>query len=180
MAEEDNFDLDIYGDGGYNGQEGPELILDAPETNGHEGGEGQHGNNDNTQTANGQDTQHPIQSTAGQAPQQHTPVQQGQKRKTSSSEDRPTDPDATTALFISELFWWTTDDDIRGWVNEANAEDELKDVTFSEHKVNGKSKRCVSVNECAILLQEKRLTQVQSSIRRIHHITSCNCSQALD
>ncbi|PCG89365.1 Nucleotide-binding, alpha-beta plait [Penicillium occitanis (nom. inval.)] len=140
MAEEDNFDLDIYGDGGYNGQEGPELILDAPETNGHEGGEGQYGNNDNTQAANGQEGQHQIQSTAGQAPQQQAPVQQGQKRKTSSSEDRPTDPDATTALFISELFWWTTDDDIRGWVNEANAEDELKDVTFSEHKVNGKSK----------------------------------------
>jgi hypothetical protein len=154
MAEEDNFDLDIYGDGGYNGQEGPELILDAPETNGHEGGEGQYGNNDNAQTANGQDGQHQIQSTAGQAPQQQAPVQQGQKRKTSSSEDRPTDPDATTALFISELFWWTTDDDIRGWINEANAEDELKDVTFSEHKVNGKSKRCVTYRPEHILLQE--------------------------
>jgi hypothetical protein len=62
----------------------------------------------------------------------------GIKRK--DYEDRPTDPDATTALVISDLFWWTTDDDIRGWVNSAHAEDELKEVTFNEHKVNGKSK----------------------------------------
>lgn len=41
---------------------------------------------------------------------------------------------------ISELNWWTTDDDIRGWTSQADCEDELKDITFSEHKVNGKSK----------------------------------------
>jgi hypothetical protein len=144
MAEDDNFDLDIYGDGGYNGQEGPELILDAPETNGHEGGETQNGN-DNVQTANGHDASHQnlgAGQNATQNYQQQPPIQQGQKRKEiSSSEDRPADPDATTALFVSELFWWTTDDDIRGWVKEAGAENELKDVTFSEHKVNGKSKR---------------------------------------
>lgn len=146
MAEDDNFDLDIYGDGGYNGQEEPELVLDAPETNGQEGGEAPYGN-DHAQPVNGHDASQQNQATAqstmqNQQQQQQQPVQQGQKRKEiSSSEDRPTDPDATTALFVSELFWWTTDDDIRGWVREANAEDELKDVTFSEHKVNGKSKR---------------------------------------
>jgi hypothetical protein len=67
------------------------------------------------------------------------PQQQGVKRK-EGSDDRPIDPGATTALLISELHWWNTDDDIRGWVNQAQVEDELKDVTFSEHKVNGKSK----------------------------------------
>jgi hypothetical protein len=41
---------------------------------------------------------------------------------------------------ISELNWWNTDDDIRGWAREADCEDEIKDITFSEHKVNGKSK----------------------------------------
>lgn len=140
MAEEDNFDLDIYGDGGYNAQEGPELILDAPENNNNNhDGEGQYSNNNNIQTVNGQETQDQSQNT-GQISQQSS-SQQGLKRKeTSSSEDRPADPDATTALFISELFWWTTDDDIRGWVNDAKVENELKDVTFSEHKVNGKSK----------------------------------------
>ncbi len=67
------------------------------------------------------------------------PQQQGVKRK-EGSDDRPIDPGATTSLLISELHWWNTDDDIRGWVNQAQVEDELKDITFSEHKVNGKSK----------------------------------------
>lgn len=67
------------------------------------------------------------------------PQQQGLKRK-EGSDDRPIDPGATTALLISDLHWWNTDDDIRGWVNQAQCEDELKDITFSEHKVNGKSK----------------------------------------
>lgn len=67
------------------------------------------------------------------------PQQQGVKRK-EGSDDRPIDPGATTALLISDLNWWNTDDDVRGWVNQAQVEDELKDITFSEHKVNGKSK----------------------------------------
>jgi hypothetical protein len=67
------------------------------------------------------------------------PQQQGVKRK-EGSDDRPIDPGATTALLISDLHWWNTDDDVRGWVNQAQCEDELKDITFSEHKVNGKSK----------------------------------------
>jgi hypothetical protein len=67
------------------------------------------------------------------------PQQQGVKRK-GGSDDRPIDPGATTALLISDLHWWNTDDDVRGWVNQAQVEDELKDITFSEHKVNGKSK----------------------------------------
>jgi hypothetical protein len=71
------------------------------------------------------------------------PQQQGVKRK-EGSDDRPIDPGATTALLISELHWWNTDDDVRGWVNQAQVEDELKDITFSEHKVNGKSKGYVT------------------------------------
>jgi hypothetical protein len=73
------------------------------------------------------------------------PQQQGIKRK-EGSDDRPIDPGATTALLISDLHWWNTDDDVRGWVNQAQCEDELKDVTFSEHKVNGKSKGYVKVS----------------------------------
>ncbi|KFY11958.1 hypothetical protein V492_04174 [Pseudogymnoascus sp. VKM F-4246] len=67
------------------------------------------------------------------------PQQQGVKRK-EGSDERPIDPGATTALLISDLHWWNTDDDVRGWINQAQCEDELKDITFSEHKVNGKSK----------------------------------------
>jgi hypothetical protein len=68
-----------------------------------------------------------------------TQPQQGVKRK-EGSDDRPIDPGATNCLMISDLNWWITDDDIRHWVREANCEEELKDITFSEHKVNGKSK----------------------------------------
>lgn len=78
-----------------------------------------------------------ILSIPKQAPQQ-----QGVKRK-EGSDDRPIDPGATTALLISDLSWWNTDDDVRGWINQAQVEDELKDITFSEHKVNGKSKGLV-------------------------------------
>lgn len=67
------------------------------------------------------------------------PQEQGLKRK-GSIDERPMDPGATTALLISDLSWWHTEDDIRGWVNQAGVEDELKEITFSEHKVNGKSK----------------------------------------
>lgn len=62
---------------------------------------------------------------------------QGVKRK---SDDRQVDSGATTALVIDDLHWWISEDDIRGWVNEAAAEDDLIEVSFNEHKVNGKSK----------------------------------------
>lgn len=73
-----------------------------------------------------------------EAPKQ-PPQKQGTKRK-EGPDDRPTDHGATTAIVISELNWWSTDDDIRGWTNQAGCEDELKDITFHEHKVNGKCK----------------------------------------
>lgn len=150
-TEDDNFDIDIYGDGGgYNANEqgdykedNADLILDGPE-NGQNGStqegaatEAQQGNGDSS----ADHTQHAprTSSTPQDARATQTPTpQQGVKRK--ELDDRPSDPDATTALLVGELYWWTTEDEIRGWVNEANCEDELKDVTFSEHKVNGKSK----------------------------------------
>jgi hypothetical protein len=91
---------------------------------------------------------HDLMSIPKQAPQQ-----QGVKRK-EGSDDRAIDPGATTALLISELHWWNTDDDIRGWINQAQVEDELKEITFSEHKVNGKSKGFVESTspECQCLL----------------------------
>lgn len=100
-------------------------------------------NMDSVSHGNGEERQQ-IKSTdesgkgALQAPKQ-APQQQGVKRK-EGSDERAIDPGATTAILISDLNWWNTDDDIRGWANQAHCEDELKDITFSEHKVNGKSK----------------------------------------
>jgi hypothetical protein len=160
---DDEFDIDIYGDtnteqdGPFKKDEEGDVKIDGLEaTNGHtEGTNGvKHedeqdddyvdikvGNEDRNDKMN---EQQKIKSTDESGadvlsiPKQ-APQQQGVKRK-EGSDDRPIDPGATTALLISELHWWNTDDDIRGWVNQAQVEDELKEITFSEHKVNGKSK----------------------------------------
>ena len=155
-AEEDNFDIDIYGDGGEDYQqiafeEANTNIENPPEpaTNHTEPESGGIANPEITQlTINGPastvDVTQRIVSTDDSAqdslrfPKQ-APQTQGLMRK-DGSDDRYLEPGATSALFISELHWWITDDDIRGWANQSQCEDELEDVTFSEHKVNGKSK----------------------------------------
>ncbi|TVY21612.1 hypothetical protein LARI1_G000145 [Lachnellula arida] len=161
MPDTDEFDIDIYGDasteqdGSFKKDEEGDVKIDGVEaTNGHTETNGvkheetQDDEYVDIKVANDEDSkmneQQKIKSTdesgagALSIPKQ-APQQQGVKRK-EGSDDRPIDPLATTALLISELHWWNTDDDIRGWVNQAQVEDELKDITFSEHKVNGKSK----------------------------------------
>ena len=172
-AEEDNFDIDIYGDGGEDYHQGSpdeeglkhENIPDpshpaetdtfAPEnpTSLHTGG-GQEVDEE-MKLENGHadmgDTAQKITSTDESTPDPvHLPKQapqtQGLKRK-DGTDDRYVDPGATTALFVSELHWWVTDDDVRGWANQSQCEDELEDITFSEHKVNGKSKGWASTRK---------------------------------
>lgn len=41
---------------------------------------------------------------------------------------------------ILELNWWIMDDDLWGWLWDGGCEDGVKDIMFSEYKVNGKSK----------------------------------------
>lgn len=140
MAEED-YDIDVYGDAQDGGQEHDQSGADDYSSNNNNNHNGQpdgayehdSGNADHNDQngSGGQDHGHETSSTP--APQQ------GVKRK-SEPDDRPVDPGATNALLISDLQWWNTEDEVRCWVHEAYCEDELKDITFSEHKVNGKSK----------------------------------------
>lgn len=165
-TEEDNFDIDIYGDGGEDYQqdnaENPKADNPSEPENQdteahHTPVETSHPSHPNVNGFDGQqdldpgdnhtrqsDVAQKIASTDDssydplQLPKQ-APQTQGLKRK-EGSDDRYSDPAATTALFISDLHWWVNDDDIRGWANQNQCEDELEDVTFNEHKVNGKSK----------------------------------------
>jgi hypothetical protein len=124
MADEE-FEIDIYGDEAQASHEGNTDSHGEQQTNGH--ADDQY--DDSHQQHGGSDEHHDQEDAP--APQQ------GTKRK---GDDRPVDPGATSAITVSELNWWNTDDDVRGWARQAHCEDELKDITFSEHKVNGKSK----------------------------------------
>lgn len=168
-TEEDNFDIDIYGDGGEDYQQveqtesdvKPEQPTEAAPSTPAQTNQASETIEDTAEEIlpsqapppepkreNGSDqTSDVAQKIVSTDESAHDPLHlpkqapqtQGLKRK-DGTDDRFVDPGATTALFISELHWWITDDDIRGWANQSQCEDELEDMTFSEHKVNGKSK----------------------------------------
>jgi hypothetical protein len=164
MADDDNFDIDIYGDDSYQDtsvQDETTLTNPTPSkknTNNRDSAlanntKSDGGNRADKQELSGDgmngDMQHDhstqqIASTGGSAGNhevhKQAPQKQGTKRKQGEDDDRPTDPGATAALMINDVNWWVSEEDIRGWANQSGCEDELNEVTFNEHKVNGKSK----------------------------------------
>ncbi|KAJ4018057.1 hypothetical protein NW752_001968 [Fusarium irregulare] len=135
MAEED-FEIDIYGDASNDHQQDDHRD-DGNNQDYHQGDHRQDSHDDQNMDDHHAQDSHARESFDSN--HQASGSQQGTKRK-QEEDDRPVDQAATTSLMISELNWWNTDDDIRGWARAADCEDEIKDITFSEHKVNGKSK----------------------------------------
>ena len=150
MADED-FEIDVYGDA--SDANDVSTNADVNDSRLNESNNHAYENNSSITIANGSNpdstththnddydiNDHHSMGTQNSNATPSQSYQQGVKRK-EGSDSRPVDPGATSALLLSELQWWTTDDDIRNWIRRASCEDELKDITFSEHKVNGKSK----------------------------------------
>lgn len=148
MADED-FEIDVYGDAPDANDAGDSTNADATtvddskpdESNNHA-----YENNSSITIANGSNpdsiahSHHDDQDDQSMNTYNERATPNQSLKRKEVSDDRPIDPGATSALLCSELQWWTTDDDIRGWIRRASCEEELKDITFSEHKVNGKSK----------------------------------------
>lgn len=168
MADDDNFDIDIYGDDSAqnypesNAQDAAQADTVVTHTEPHVGESTNAPSGgisdlaapeikrESSSGATNGDPHHEnatqqISSTGGSMSSRvpvhkQAPQQQGTKRKQGEDDDRPMDPGATAALVINDLNWWISEEDIRGWANQSGCEDEVNEITFNEHKVNGKSK----------------------------------------
>ena len=179
-ADDDTFDIDIYGDDAE--QQLPEETHEQQqEEDLYAEEDGLDGNNeDATQRQDSSAQAHTVaedidtsevkpeqtspsteaQPNASKTATPQPPPQQGTKRKKSSEDDdhdydtshpvvdgfavqldaRPTDPGAMPALKLADLHWWTTEDDLRAFCARASVEEELRELSFGEHKINGKSR----------------------------------------
>ena len=72
-----------------------------------------------------------VDETRTKPPTTSTPAQ---------PDSRPLDPGATNAIRLAELQWWATEEELRGFCASAKTESELRDLSFGEHKINGKSR----------------------------------------
>jgi len=162
MAEEDDFDIDIYGDeqpdfvqepaeqiaedvqhedstfdvglDGTNFGKPPNEAETEPSTTEHiQGDFDMNDNRNGVEDVGGATYQAGHESAPN--PDQTAPHSQQQNGDTLEA-----DANATAALRVCELQWWDTEDDLRGWANDCSVEDQIEEITFNEHKANGKSK----------------------------------------
>lgn len=141
MAEED-YEIDVYGDAEGDQVQGAEDDYQHEQHDMHEQHVEGNGDNENGDAMDRQDDR-PI--SASSAPQQGTKRKQEEFKQEDfkQGEDSsmvPVDNDATNAILLDQIQWWDTEEVIRGFARGAGVEEELEDIMFSEHKVNGKSK----------------------------------------
>jgi hypothetical protein len=147
---EDDFEIDIYGDEAADQQDGKPQNGNGEEYHGGNDRDGhdisvKHEDSADQEYYDGEDhydgqDRHGGDTDSGTARENSKPPQELKHKSESEPDERRRDPNATSALVVSDLNWWDTDDDIRGWARQAGAEGDLHEIMFSEHKANGKSK----------------------------------------
>ena len=148
MADEENFEIDIYGDGSP--EASPQSYeVDQPVPDPQDGNDTSKMTDDTTasnqpegQLSSETETVGGSIDARGQVKKDHS-IQEplSQQQPTPSDSDRQAiDPGASSALLVSSISWWISDDDIRGWAHSCGYEDELKDISFKEEKRHGHSK----------------------------------------
>lgn len=127
LDDDDNFDIDIYGDDAAGQGEGGDAAAVTVKA-------------EPVATVKEEHQDHQPQPQPQPQQQTHDAPQPPPDQGAPDDDPRDIDPGATSALKISELQWWITEDDVRGWANSSRVEDQVRELTFHEHKVNGKSK----------------------------------------
>ncbi|KAI6831197.1 hypothetical protein KC342_g8000, partial [Hortaea werneckii] len=151
-ADDDTFEIDIYGDdqpeqpeptparAESEQQPSTDNVKDEPQGNGNLGQQ------DNKQEADASETSTSHQGVKRKAEEdesdtKHDPnTTEEQHLNEEYVDNRPVDPGAMPALRLADLHWWTTEEDLRYFCAQAQAENELYELSFGEHKINGKSK----------------------------------------
>jgi len=148
-GEDDAFDIDIYGDEEEVKQEHSADEIDytyedeqkAQETTGQAGPDSeqpQSNGNGDAPPASGSAPTGP--SLKRKAPDDETEENYSQAPSTNDAPSQPLDPHAQPALKLTDLNWWTTEDDLRAYCSTAGSEASLTDISFGEHRINGKSR----------------------------------------
>ncbi|KAG1146436.1 hypothetical protein G6F38_004936 [Rhizopus arrhizus] len=154
MAEED---VDIYGDYDFSlGDDLEEIVHDVPMKKRSRSEEPV----DEKQTKSLKSNEDPIEAsqkiqTTTQAYQSHKQQQQQQQQQnyhhhhqqqqipTSLTQLRGISNQPTNSIYLGELHWYTTDKDVQEPLRKTNLIEHLKEMSFFEYKMNGKSKGIV-------------------------------------
>ncbi|KAI7192697.1 hypothetical protein KC363_g3103, partial [Hortaea werneckii] len=151
-ADDDTFEIDIYGDDQPEQPEPTPAKAESeqqPTTDNVKDELQDNGNlsqQDNTQEADASETSTSHQGVKRKAEDDESDIKHDpsttndQYHNDEYVDNRPVDPGAMPALRLADLHWWTTEEDLRYFCAQAQAENELDELSFGEHKINGKSK----------------------------------------